>query len=284
MPEADSEGRSSAGSLAQVLAAPGRRRYSPDEPMMSLSDRSHGPRPPIELLRDASLFLDFDGTLVDIAPRPDSVRVSAELADLLTRLEARLGGRLAILTGRSIADVEQLLGPLPFAVGGQHGLETRRGGRLGGDVGRPEVLDSVVSGLRQLEREFPGVLVEDKPLGVALHYRQAPHAEDACRSAAEAASRQSGLEIQPGKMVFELKPKGANKGDALAAMMADPPFAGTRPVFVGDDLTDEPAFAAAQGLGGAGIIVGDRAPTKAHYRVESVEEALAWLRQACELA
>lgn len=251
--------------------------------MMSLSDRSHGPRPPIELLRDASLFLDFDGTLVDIAPRPDAVRVSEGLAGLLAQLQARLDGRVAILTGRAVADVDRLLGPVAIAIGGHHGLETQ-GAPPGGDVLRPAMLDSIVADLRRLEGEFPGVLVEDKPLGVALHFRQAPHAEDACRSAIEAAARRSGLEVQPGKMVFELKPTGGNKGDALKAMMAQPPFTGTRPIFVGDDLTDEPAFAAAQDLGGSGIIVGDREPSCARFRVASVDEALAWLKQACERA
>lgn len=252
--------------------------------MMSPSDRSRRPSPPIELLRDASLFLDFDGTLVDIAPTPDAVRVTSELADLLTRLQQRLGGRMAILTGRAVADVDQLLGMVPILVGGHHGLETRGGGGRGGSMARPDVLDSVVSDLRQLESEYPGVLVEDKPLGVALHYRQAPHAEEACRSAVQAAAERSGLEIQPGKMVFELKPKGANKGDALRAMMTEGPFAGTRPIFIGDDLTDEPAFEAAQDMGGAGIIVGDRNPTSAWFQVASVDEVLGWLRQACEHA
>lgn len=249
--------------------------------MMSFSDRSRGPWPPIELLRDASLFLDFDGTLVDIAPRPDAVRVSAELAQLLSVLQRRLEGRMAILTGRAIADVDQLLGQTVIAVGGHHGLETRGGGP-GEAMQRPDCLNSVVSDLRQLEDAFPGVMVEDKPFGVALHFRQAPDAEGACRTAAEAAARRSGLEIQPGKMVFELKPPGANKGDALKAMMAAPPFAGTRPVFIGDDLTDEPAFVAAQELGGAGIVVGDRMPTSARFRVASVDEALAWLSRAGE--
>ena len=250
--------------------------------MMSPADSSRGPPPPIELLRGASLFLDFDGTLVDIAPRPDAVSVSAELSDLLSRLHRRLEGRVAILTGRAAADVGDLLGQVTIMVGGHHGLETN--GRTGGGVTRPDVLDSVVSDLRQLEAEYPGVLVEDKPLGVALHYRQAPDAEEACRLAAQSAAQRSGLEIQPGKMVFELKPQGANKGDALRAMMAEEPFVGTRPVFLGDDLTDEPAFRAAQDMGGAGIIVGDRAPTAAGFRIASVEEALQWLKQACERA
>ena len=250
--------------------------------MMSPADSSRGPPPPIELLREASLFLDFDGTLVDIAPRPDAVRASSELSDLLSRLHQRLEGRVAILTGRAAADVADLLGTVTIMVGGHHGLETS--GRTGGDVKRPDVLDSVVSDLRQLEAEYPGVLVEDKPLGVALHYRQAPDAEEACRTAAQSAAQRSGLEIQPGKMVFELKPQGANKGDALKAMMAEEPFAGTRPIFLGDDLTDEPAFRAAQDMGGAGIMVGDRAPTSASFRIASVDEALHWLKQAGELA
>ena len=252
--------------------------------MMSSSDRSRATPPPIELLRDASLFLDFDGTLVDIAPRPDAVRVSSELMGLLSRLRERLEGRVAILTGRAAADVDLLLNPVTIAVGGHHGLETRSGGRPGVTMKRPDILDSVVAELRQLECRYPGVLVEDKPLGVALHYRQAPHAEEACRSAVLEAAQRSGLEVLPGKMVFELKPQGANKGDALRAMMAERPFAGTRPIFLGDDLTDEPAFQAAQDMGGSGIMVGDRAPTSARYRVASVDEALEWLKQACELA
>jgi trehalose 6-phosphate phosphatase len=212
------------------------------------------------------------------------VHVSAELAELLAQLQRRLDGRIAILTGRSVAEVDQLLGSVAVVLGGHHGLETRTTGGPPANVQRPGILDSVVAELRVLEQAFPGVLVEDKPLGVALHYRQAPHAEDACRSAVEASARRSGLDMQPGKMVFELKPQGANKGDALRAMMAERPFAGTRPIFVGDDLTDEPAFAAAQDMGGSGIIVGDRAPTCAEFRVATVDETLAWLRQACELA
>lgn len=251
--------------------------------MKSSSDRSRGTPPPIELLRDASLFLDFDGTLVDIAPRPDAVRVSLELTVLLARLRQRLDCRVAILTGRSAATIDQLISPVALAVGGHHGLETRSGSRPYSTMKRPDILDSVVSELRQLECQYPGVLVEDKPLGVALHYRQAPDAEEACRKAVQDVARRTGLEVQPGKMVFELKPQGANKGDALRAMMAEPPFSGSLPIVLGDDLTDEPAFVAAQDLGGAGIIVGDRSPTRAQFRIASVDEALAWLKQSCEL-
>lgn len=252
--------------------------------MISPLDHLRGTPPPSELLRGASLFLDFDGTLVDIAPSPDAVRVGSTLIALLNRLQERLDGRVAILTGRSAADVDTLLSPMELPVGAHHGLETRRASGAVARMERPEILDSVVSELRQLERQYPGVLVEDKRLGVALHYRQAPAAEEACRLAALRAAERSGLELQPGKMVFELKPRGANKGDALRALMAELPFAGTRPVFLGDDLTDEPAFAAAQEMEGAGVVIGDRAPTTARFRIASVDEALDWLAQACELA
>ena len=206
----------------------------------------------MDLLRGASLFLDFDGTVVEIAPRPTAVRVTSQLTSLLSLLGERLNGRLAILTGRSAANVEQLLGPLTIAVAGHHGLEAP--GHFGPDspVRRADVLDWVVFELRQLERDFPGVLVEDKPFGVALHYRQAPDAAEACRSAVAEVAERAGLEVQPGKMVFELKPPGADKGSALRAMMSKAPFAGTMPIFIGDDLTDEPAFEAAAGPGRSG--------------------------------
>jgi trehalose 6-phosphate phosphatase len=251
--------------------------------MTSTTDAVRGSRPPTALLKGSSLFLDFDGTLVDIAPRPDAVRVSAELRDLLERLRDRLGGRLAILTGRSAAEVERLLDPLSLAIGGHHGLETRNIG-TSTSIDRPAVLDEIVKDLRRLERQHPGVLLEDKPLGIALHYREAPDAEESCRAAVEQAAERSGLEVQPGKMVFELRPGGANKGDALRRLLEAPLFAGSRPIFLGDDLTDEPAFTAAHELGGAGILIGERESTAAFYRLDSVAEALAWLEDACEAA
>lgn len=247
--------------------------------MMSNSDRTGSPRPPLDLLRGASLFLDFDGTLVDIAPRPDAVEVSDELRDLLTRLRDRLQGRVAILTGRPSGDIARMVDQASLAIAGHHGLETRHGDRSVA-VDRPDILDELIAELRQLEQEYPGVLVEEKPLGVALHFRGAPDAEPACRRAIERAAERSGLEVQPGKMLFELKPRGPNKGEALRRLMDEPPFAGTIPVFLGDDLTDEPAFAAAQELGGAGVLIGDRTPTAARYRLSSVQEVLDWLEQA----
>ena len=236
--------------------------------------------PPVGLLHGVSLFLDFDGTLVDIAPDPARVAVTEELRGLLAQLQQRLAGRVAILTGRSAADVEGLIAPIQVVVGGSHGLETRIEGCGIAAVERPASLDSVVTRLKQLERDFPGVMVEDKPLGVALHYRQAPEAEGACHDAAIEEARSGELELQPGKMVFELKAPGGDKGLALKRIMAEPPFAGSLPVFVGDDLTDEPGFTAAGELGGYGILVGEERETAAAFRLATVGDALGWLHQA----
>ena len=240
--------------------------------------------PPVTLLRGASLFLDFDGTLVEIAADPAAVEVTSELRRLLTLLQERLDGRVAVLTGRAADDVEAKLQPLRMVLGGSHGLETRINGASAARVERPQGLDQAVAQLRELQRLHPGVLVEEKPLGVALHYRQAPGAEAACREAATEAARVCGLDLQPGKMVFELKPPGGNKGAALRSIMQEPGFAGTVPLFLGDDLTDEAGFEAARQLGGAGVLVGEPRDTAALYRIASVGEALDWLRQAAAAA
>ena len=243
-----------------------------------------GGRPPRDLLRGASLFLDFDGTLVDIAPSPDEVFVTDELGALLERLFDKLEGRVAILTGRSSANVEELIGSARLAIGGHHGLETRMGGKVISAAERPSVLDSVVDQLRTFEREHPGVIVEEKPLGVALHFRAVPAAEDACRAAIAQAARETGLVVQPGKMVFELRPSGADKGDALQKLAREAPFHRARPVFLGDDLTDEAAFLAARKLGGSGVLIGEARATAANYRLESVADAIEWLSDACDAA
>ena len=238
--------------------------------------------PTVELLSGASLFLDFDGTLVELAPTPDAIRVDGELTNLLERLSDRMAGRLAIVSGRAVRDVRSYLDPVGLAVSGSHGLEHAVQGCEPVDVERPAILDQVTQNLRLLAAEYPGVLIEEKPLGVALHYRQAPQFEDICRSAAEEAGRTAGLEVQAGKLVFELKPAGADKGRALYRFMQQPPFAGTRPVFLGDDLTDEHGFRAARELGGAGILVGEDRPTAALYRLSGVPAVKLWLSDAAE--
>lgn len=238
--------------------------------------------PPVDLLRGGSLFLDFDGTLVDLAPTPDAIQVSIGLRELLARLHYRLDGRVAILSGRSVDDLLGHLGPVALAIAGSHGLE--RTGTSNEIVAPPppDGLTEAVHVLRGVQEHFPDVLVEEKPFGVAIHFRLAPEAEEACRFAATEVANQTGLVVQPGKMVFELKPSSGTKGGALRAFMAEPPFLTTRPVFLGDDLTDEHGFEAATDLAGAGILVGEERETAAIYRLPGVRAARDWLTTACE--
>lgn len=240
----------------------------------------HLPRPPAAMLRASSLFLDFDGTLVDIASRPEEVVVSRDLLPLLRRLLTLLDGRMAIVSGRELAGVARQLHPLEIAIAGSHGQEIRLAGDASPLVERPAGLDGAIARLRELECAYPGVQLEEKALGVAVHYRLAAAAEEACRSAVANAAELHGFDVQRGKMVVELKPPGADKGAALRQLMALAPFAGTTPLFFGDDLTDEHGFQAAAALGGAGVLVGDQRPTAALYRLPSVADALAWLDTA----
>ena len=234
--------------------------------------------PPPELLLGASLFLDFDGTLVEIADAPDAIRVGDRLLSLLAELSTRLDGRLVLVSGRPSADVRSWLAPLQVPVAGSHGLEW-----FGVPAGASARLEAGLCHLRDLEQRFEGVLVEEKPMGAAVHFRQAPGAEGACRAAADHAASLAGLEVQPGKMVFELKPASGNKGTAVHAMMETPLHAGRRPLFVGDDLTDEHGFAAAVGLGGSGGLVGEERATAATHRLPDVSAVHDWLAQALEL-
>lgn len=236
--------------------------------------------PPADLLDGASLFLDFDGTLVDIVERPDAVAVDAPLAMLMEELAERLQGRLAIISGRPRAEIDALFGHCAFAVGGSHGLELRWPDGRATSPEPPSNLPRLTGRLREAASRYPGTLVEDKPFGVALHYRGAPQHEGACRHLAQALAEESGLALQPGKMVFELRMRGADKGAALAALLDAPPMRGTRPIFMGDDLTDEPAFRAAAERGGAGILVGEARPSAARYRLANVAAVRSWLEAA----
>ena len=237
--------------------------------------------PPAALLAGASMFLDFDGTLVEIAERPDAVAVDARLRALITCLTERLDGRVAIISGRAAADIRTLFGDLPIAIAGSHGVELCwPDGRIQ-TPDRPAALDHVLGEMAALRERYPGVLIEDKPFGAALHYRQAPEAEEEARALAERLAREHGLALQPGKMVFEIQLHGRDKGAALRAFMAEPLMDGTRPVFIGDDITDESAFAAARSLNGFGILVGPPRATEALYGLAGVAQSLDWLDVAC---
>jgi trehalose 6-phosphate phosphatase len=238
------------------------------------------PPPPPGLLDGAALFLDFDGTLVELAETPESIDVSPELAPMLQRLQRRLEGRFAIVSGRSLADLERHISCAGIAFSGSHGLELRlRDGTA--------LMLTVPLGLEEVRRQvlnfadgIEGLLVEEKPAGIALHYRLVPAYADEVAAFMGALAREHGLSVQSGNMVEELRPHGATKGDALRAFMTEPDFAGARPVFVGDDLTDEDGFEAAASLGGAGVLVGPPRNTAAAYRLDSVASVVRWLNEA----
>ena len=236
--------------------------------------------PPRDLLDDAALFLDFDGTLVELAESPDSIRVAPELAPLLERLRRRLDGRLAIVSGRSLADLERHVPLSGIAFSGSHGLELRLADGTRLPLSVPIGFDDVRERVLAFAAGRPGLLAEEKPAGIALHYRQAPTQAGRVGAFMEGLAAERGLGVQHGKMVVELRAEGATKGDALRAFMTEPEFAAARPVFVGDDLTDEHAFEAAAGLGGAGVLVGPMRATAAAYRLDSVAAVADWLGSA----
>jgi trehalose 6-phosphate phosphatase len=225
-----------------------------------------------------ALFLDLDGTLAPFAPRPELVEPLARRTSAVSGARAALDGRLAVISGRPLEDIDRILECAAGAAAGVHGLEHRN---AAGVVNRAQpdpsvaLVADVFHGLAEAE---PGLLVEDKGLSVALHYRNAPEAADIAKTAAEKLAKRTGLHLQHGDCVVELRTPGADKGDALRAFMAEPPFNGALPIFVGDDLTDEAGFAAAQDLGGYGVRVGSpERPTAARYALADIEAVLVWL-------
>jgi trehalose 6-phosphate phosphatase len=236
--------------------------------------------PPLSRLAPAALFLDFDGTLVELADSPGAISVPAALAPLLGRLSERLDGRLAIVSGRAVEDLRSHLGGCHVILSGSHGAELHYADGRSIPVSAPPGLAEARESVHRFAAGGEGLLVEDKPAGVALHYRLAPgRAGEADAFLKEVADR-SGLALQRGKMVAELRPLGSDKGEALRRLMGEPPFAGARPVFVGDDLTDEDAFRASAALGGEGVLVGPSRPSAARWRLESVAEVTSWLEAA----
>jgi trehalose 6-phosphate phosphatase len=204
-----------------------------------------------------SLFLDMDGTLLDMAPTPESVRVPNGLADLLRSLSDGLGGALAIITGRQIADADRLLGPLQFAAAGVHGAEMRLTPSGPIELRSAELPVDLVAQLVALEGKMPGIRAEAKGPGFAMHYRVVPHVAAALevelnRLLADYASK---VVLSRGRKIFEIVPIGNSKGTALIAFNGSPAFHGRKPVMIGDDVGDEPAFAAAVRLGGAALRV-----------------------------
>ena len=234
------------------------------------------PPPPVALPPHAALFLDLDGTLAPIMPRPEQVGPDARRAALLDDLTRALDGRLAVVSGRALEDIDRILEDRVKYVAAVHGLVRR--GVHGVDRTPPHPdLDHARDVLRELARSDRGLLFEDKTLSVALHYRNVPSAADAVIEAAERLAQGSHLVLQLGDMVAELRTPGQDKGKSVSAFLREAPFDGATPVFIGDDLTDEDGFAAAARLGGYGVLVGPERPTQAAYRLNDCDAVLGWL-------
>lgn len=222
-----------------------------------------------------ALFLDFDGTLVDLAERPEDVDVPAELPLLLKGLSERLDGALAIVTGRPLAAIDGFLGE-GLAAAGIHGLERRDAHGRTHELPFADIAPAVAA-LTPFVQAHPGTLLEPKHGAVALHYRQVPDLADACQAALlRAVQGIPGLALLHGKSVVEAKPAAATKGGAIATFMGETPFAGRKPVFFGDDETDESGFAWVQMHGGIGVKVG-AGPSRAQHRVAGPAGVRAWL-------
>jgi len=236
--------------------------------------------PPPELTSRDALFLDFDGTLVALAPTPDAVAVGADVHDALWAANATVRGALAIITGRTIDDVTGHLGDLAVPVSGSHGNERRwpdgRREQPGEEV--RQTAEAIRSAVRdRLADDADGLIFESKDWSAAVHYRQRPDREGACRKATEAVvSRYSDWEVLRGDMILEARLKGPSKASAVRSFMEEAPFSGRSPVFVGDDVTDEDGMRAAMDCGGYGVKVGT-GESVAAYRLPGPEAVIAWL-------
>ena len=219
-----------------------------------------------------ALFLDIDGTLIDLAGRPDAIVVPPDLPDHLHSVSERLGGALALVTGRGLTYADRVFSPHRFPIAGLHGTELRR---PDGSTERVEVtadFDLLKADLTHEALSWPGVLIEDKGAAIAAHYRKAPERRAEVEAAMTRYLQQAGPDftLQSGKMVFEIRPAHANKGSAIQAFLAQPPFSGRRPIAIGDDVTDEAMFTAVNAIGGLSIRIGEPGdPTAARFTIPS---------------
>ncbi len=248
--------------------------------MAGMAD-ANPPRPSPPSLDDAcALFLDVDGTLIEFSDDPSSVQVLPDVLDAIGRISDRLQGAVALVSGRPLAQLDALFAPMRLPSAGLHGHEFRSSADARDAL--PDDTSSFLHALHrdaaQMARARPGVLVEDKGVSIALHWRAAPEAGADVQAFADAwLPSLPGYRLQPGNHVVEFVPEGTDKGGAVARMMRQPAFAGRTPVFIGDDLTDEFGFAAAQRLGGWAVLVGDRTGSAATYGLADTRAVHAWL-------
>lgn len=228
---------------------------------------------------DWSLFLDFDGTLVEIAERPQDVILAPGLTHALEALSERLDGRLAIVSGRSIAVLDEFLHRVPVAMAGSHGGEFRPAGSSEIEALAEPLPKPLCEALSAFARDNGGLVFEAKPCSAAVHYRDRPQTGAALFAYAQQLGVEYGAHVKHGKMVVELTMPGSDKGNAVTRFMSQAPFAGTRPLFLGDDVTDEDAFAAVRHFDGGGILVGPMRQTQALWRLDGVAAVHDWLEK-----
>lgn len=227
-------------------------------------------------------FCDIDGTLVDIAAVPDRVRIGSEMRGIIDRLYEATGGAVALVSGRSVVDIDRLYPHGRMPLSGQHGVEWRDANGVHVSLTQDaRLLDRARATLSRAIAHHDGLVLEDKGCSLALHYRQAPQLAAYAHRLMRAMQLEAGCDfaVQRGKRVVELKPAAANKGEAVTQLMMLPSFAGRTPVFVGDDVTDEDGFAAVNELGGHSVKVGT-GKTVAKWRLPDISELMTWLSRA----
>jgi trehalose 6-phosphate phosphatase len=240
------------------------------------------PPPPWPTRERTALFLDIDGTLAEFRRLPEEVVATPRRTALLKRLSDRLNGRVALISGRALSDMDRITDRAIVAASGVHGLEHRRADGVMETAPVHPGVEQARRAFRELIEGNPRLFLEDKTLGLVLHYRAAPDLAELANAEVERLAAVTGLALQRGDMMAEVRTPGRNKGDALRAFMAEAPFTGATPIYIGDDLTDEYAFQAAQDLGGFGVLVGPGRETAARFRLADVEAVLDWLEQFAE--
>lgn len=233
------------------------------------------------LVPNAAFFLDIDGTLFDIVALPAAVHASAADFELLTALYEAAGGATALVSGRPISGIDKIFAPLKLPAAGQHGVERRDArGKILRHAAPGELWRAAIAPLRRFASRHEGLIFEDKGMSIALHYRLVPELEQDALAAVRSAAAGLGerYEVLPGKMVFELRPSGRDKGVAIEEFMQERPFARRVPVFLGDDVSDEHGFTVVNRLGGHSVKVG-AGPTAARWNLDDPAAARAWLAQ-----
>ena len=229
-----------------------------------------------------ALFLDVDGTLLHIRDDPADVQADSTLMATLRKCSANLDGALALVSGRAISEIDRIFEPDVFPAAGAHGAELRmHDGQTvsADDIPLPQ---SALDALGRFVARHEGLLLEHKRGGVSLHYRRAPELETACRDLVHQVLGTLGdaYRLIAGKMVYEIAPRSHSKGEAINTLLKSRPFTGRRPVFIGDDVTDEDGFRVVNQLGGVSIRVGDIADSEARYTLATIEDVRSWLQDA----